>query len=63
MPDRPPSEQIRALIEEVDRLCRETEAVTNEVDRSMRRGAFWPERRKTARRDPSEVVGVTDRER
>lgn len=47
--DRPRSEQIRALIDEVDRLCREAEHVKDDADRTMKRDAFWPERRKSHR--------------
>jgi len=47
--EAPRSERIRALIEEVDRVCRESEAITNDIDRAMKREAFWPERRKSHR--------------
>lgn len=47
--DPPRSEQIRALIDEVDRLCREAERVKDDADRAMKRDAFWPERRKSHR--------------
>ena len=48
--DYPRPEQIRALIEQVDRLCREAEHVIGDADRTMKRDAFWPERRKSHRR-------------
>jgi hypothetical protein len=41
-------EQIRNLIEEVDRIRRETERVTSHVDLTMKR-PFWPDRRKSVR--------------
>lgn len=47
--DHPRPDQIRALIEEVDRLCREAEHVMGDADRAMKRGAFWPDRRKSHR--------------
>jgi hypothetical protein len=47
--DPPRPEQIRALIEEVDRLCREAERVMDDADRAMKHGAFWPDRRKSRR--------------
>jgi hypothetical protein len=47
--DYPRPERIRALIAEVDRLCREAEHVMDHADQTMKRGAFWPERRKTVR--------------
>ena len=46
--DRFRSEQIRALIEEVDRVRSESEQVRSEVDRSMKH-AFWPDRRRSVR--------------
>jgi hypothetical protein len=48
------AERIRALIEEVDRVCRESESVTSDIDQSMKRGAFYPERRKSPRYPSSE---------
>ena len=45
------SERIRALIEEVDRVRRESERMTNHVERSMKR-PFWPDRRKSMRIPP-----------
>ena len=46
--DRPRSEQIRALIEEAERVIKEAERLTSHLDRSMR-SPFWPERRQTPR--------------
>jgi hypothetical protein len=46
--DRSRSEQIRALIEEADRIRRESEKVRSHVDRSMKQ-PFWPDRRRTVR--------------
>ena len=43
--DRSRSEEIRALLEEVDRVRRESEHVTSSADRAMKR-AFWPDRRR-----------------
>jgi hypothetical protein len=42
------SEQIRALIEEVDRIRSESEHVRNQADRSMKH-PFWPDRRRSVR--------------
>ena len=50
--DRSRSERIRALIDEVDRVRRESERVTNSIDRTMKL-PFWPDRRRTPR-DPAE---------
>jgi hypothetical protein len=61
-PDRPRPDQIRALIEEVDRLCRETETVTNQIDQSLKRDAFWPDRRKKSRHASTESDRDTHRE-
>jgi hypothetical protein len=46
--DRSRAEQIRALIEEMDRVRRESEQVRNHADRSMKY-PFWPERRRLPR--------------
>jgi hypothetical protein len=46
--DRARPEQIRALIEEVDRVRSESEQVTTHVDRSMKH-PFWPDRRRSIR--------------
>lgn len=43
--DRSQSEQIRALLDEVDRVRRESERVTSSADRAMKR-AFYPDRRR-----------------
>lgn len=52
--ERSRSEQIRALIEEVDRVRSESERVNTQVDRAMKR-PFWPDRRRTVRvPDPSD---------
>jgi hypothetical protein len=45
------SDRIRALIEEVDRVRRESERITNHLERSMKR-PFWPERRRSMRMPP-----------
>jgi hypothetical protein len=42
------SDRIRALIEEVDRVCGESERVRGHADRAMRH-PFWPERRREPR--------------
>lgn len=59
--DRAHPDRIRALIEEVDRVCRESETVTSRIDESMKREAFWPDRRKSHRPRSAEYVraGVT----
>jgi hypothetical protein len=44
-------EQIRALIEEVDRICDESERVIRHVEWTMKH-PFWPDRRRTARVPP-----------
>ena len=49
--DRSRADQIRALIEEMDRVRDESQRVTDLVDRSMKR-AFWPERRRVPRVPP-----------
>jgi hypothetical protein len=46
--DRSRSEQIRDLIEEVDRVRGESERVRGDADRAMKR-SFWPERRRVPR--------------
>ena len=46
--DRLRTEQIRALIEEVDRIRSEAEQMTSHVDRSMKH-PVWPERRRSVR--------------
>ena len=43
------TERIRALIEEVDRVCEESESLTSRLDHSMKREAFYPDRRKNPR--------------
>jgi len=45
------SERIRALIDEVDRIRRESERLTNHAERAMKR-PFWPERRRSVRVPP-----------
>ena len=42
------SERIQALIDEVDRIRRESERLTNHAERTMKR-PFWPERRRSLR--------------
>ena len=46
--DRSRSERIRALIEESDRVRSESEEVSSQADRSMKR-PFWPDRRRSVR--------------
>jgi hypothetical protein len=46
--DRSKPEQIRALIEEVDRVRSESERVRSQVDLAMKR-PFWPDRRRSVR--------------
>ncbi len=46
---KPPSwEEIQHLIERVDQVCRESEAVRMHAERSMRRRDFWPDYRQPA---------------
>jgi hypothetical protein len=47
------SEQIRDLIEQVDRVRGESERVRRQADRAMK-NPFWPERRRTPRYPPSD---------
>ncbi len=47
-PDRSRTEQIRALIEEMDRVRSEAEQVRNQADRAMKH-SFWPDRRRSSR--------------
>lgn len=49
--ERPRSEEIRALIEEVDRVRSESERVRAQLDDSMKR-PFWPDRRRSTRIPP-----------
>jgi len=51
---KPPSwEDIQHLIDRVDQVCRESEALRMHAERSMRRRDFWPDWRHPARRhDP-----------
>jgi hypothetical protein len=45
------TDRIRALIEEVDRVRRESERMTSHAERSMK-SPYWPERRRTVRMPP-----------
>ena len=47
--ERPWSEQIRDLIEEVDRVRGESERMRGYADRAMKSSSFWPERRRAPR--------------
>jgi hypothetical protein len=48
---KPPSwEDIQHLIDRVDQVCRESEALRMHAERSMRRRDFWPDRRHPPRR-------------
>ena len=47
-PERSWSEQIRDLIEEVDRVQGESERMRGRADRAMK-SSFWPERRREPR--------------
>jgi hypothetical protein len=51
--DRSRAEQIRALIDEADRVRGESERIITEIDRGMKR-PFWPERRRFPRISGSE---------
>ena len=44
----PRTDRIRALIEEVDHVRRESERMTSHAERSMKR-AYWPDRRRSLR--------------
>ena len=46
--DHSRAERIRGLIDEIDRVRRESERVTRQVERDLKR-PFWPERRRTPR--------------
>jgi hypothetical protein len=46
--DRSRAEQIRALIEEIDRVRTESEQMRSHADRSMK-NHFWPDRRRSPR--------------
>jgi hypothetical protein len=48
----PRTDRIRALIEEVDRVRRESERMTSHAARSMKH-PYWPERRRSLRMPPS----------
>jgi hypothetical protein len=54
--ERPTSERIHALIEELDRTVRDAEVVRFHVERQLRSRPFYPERR-----DPRHWDYVTDR--
>jgi hypothetical protein len=47
------SERIQALIDEVDRVRRESERLTSHAERSLKT-PFWPERRRSHRLPPSD---------
>jgi hypothetical protein len=47
----PRAERIRALIEEVERVRRESERMTSHAERSMKH-PFWPDRRRSHRMPP-----------
>ena len=49
--DRSRADQIRALIEEMDRVRDESQRVIDHIDRSMKH-PFWPERRRMPRVPP-----------
>jgi hypothetical protein len=49
----PRTDRIRALIEEVDRVRRESERITAHAERSMKR-PYWPDRRRSLRTPPPE---------
>jgi hypothetical protein len=57
--DRSQDEQIRALIEEVDRVRSESERVTGHVDRSMKH-PVWPDRRRSVRMPPTRTPDRRD---
>ena len=58
--DRTRAEQIRALIEEMDRVRNESERVRSQADRAMKH-SFWPDRRRTPRMpSPDEYPGRDD---
>jgi hypothetical protein len=48
-------ERIRALIEEVDRVCAEARLQTQRLSVAMHRGAFWPDRRHPRHWDAAEL--------
>ena len=50
-PQAPSWEDIQHLIERVDEVCRESEALRMHAERAMRRRDFWPDSRQPAHRD------------
>ena len=47
---KPPSwDEIRALIERADEVCRESEHLRDQFERARKRPEFWPDRRQPAR--------------
>jgi hypothetical protein len=55
------SERIRELIEEVDRVRKESERVRGHVEDAMKRERIWPDRRQSSRIPPREDFERHDR--
>ena len=55
-------DEIRALLDEVDRVCAEAEFETRRLHRALNKGAFWPERRQPPRRWGPDDVLARDRD-
>ena len=49
--ERSRADQIRDLIEEMERVRSDSERITRHVDRSMK-NPFWPDRRRSSRTPP-----------
>jgi len=55
------SERIRDLIDEVDRVRRESERVRGHAEDAMKREPIWPERRHSSRIPPGDDYDRHDR--
>jgi hypothetical protein len=60
--DPPSWDEIRTLIDRVDEVCRESEMIRAQAERSRRRAAFWPDRRQSPRRHDQGVAHDRRRE-
>ena len=59
-PQPPTWEEIRALIERADEVCRESELLRVQAARQRHKPAFWPERRQPARKHDRQVGSERD---
>ena len=55
----PRTDRIRALIDELDRVRRESERMTGHAEQSMKR-PYWPDRRRSLRTPSPERPGHND---